>query len=80
MATSVQSAINVYRSDIIAFAEAEYFLPESGVLIELMEHQRRILVLEQPRHLDHDARSQARIPGRRRAGWGGIGRTGDEQE
>ena len=43
MATSVHSAINVYRSDIIAFAEAEYFLASTGVPIELLEHQRRIL-------------------------------------
>ena len=32
-----------YRDDIVAFAEAEYVLPQTGQPIKLLEHQKRIL-------------------------------------
>ena len=32
-----------YRDDIVAFAEAEYVLPQTGRPIKLLDHQKRIL-------------------------------------
>ena len=43
MVSTVQNAIDAYKADIVAFAEAEYILPDTGKPIVLLEHQKRIL-------------------------------------